>query len=195
MEQFLFQTIKVFVALFIITDSVGNLPFFMGMTEGMEHLQRRKIFTTALLTGAFVLAVFGIAGTLILDLFNLTMDDFRIGGGILLLIISIEILLRGKVSYEHKEDVGVVPLGCPLLVGPGAVATTLMFLNIFNPYAVIAGVGLCFLAIWIILYFAEHIYRILGHNGALIITKIAAIMIAAIAVRFIRVGIQSVFHV
>lgn len=195
MELFLFQAIKVFVALFIITDSIGNLPFFMSMTEGLDKPQRRQIFTTALFTGAIILAIFGLAGTLILDLFDLTLDDFRIGGGILLLIVSIEVLLRGTARYEHKEDVGVVPLGCPLLVGPGAVATTLMLLKIFNPYAVIAGAGLCFLLIWIVLYFADDIYRVLGHNGALIITKIAAIMIAAIAVRYIRIGIQSAFHV
>jgi len=174
---------------------VGNLPFLMGMTEGMEKKERRGIFFSALLTGLFLLALFGFAGFLIFDIFDLTINDLRIAGGILLFMISIEIMFRGRFSYEHKEDIGVVPLGCPLLVGPGAITTVLMFGRVFDPLAVVLGVLLCFVAIWLVLFFADKLYRILGHNGSLIITKIFAILMASIAVRFVRQGIQAIFGI
>ncbi len=182
------------IALFIITDSVGNLPFFMGMTEGASSEERRNVFNTAIFTGLVLLFVFGFAGSLILRLFGLTMEDLKIAGGILLLLISTEVLIRGKVTYEHKEDIGVVPLGCPLLVGPGAITTMLMFLKVYNIYAVFTGVGICFVLIWLVLFFSDFIYRIVGRNGALIITKIASIIMASLAVKFIRDGIQVLFH-
>jgi multiple antibiotic resistance protein len=190
----LFQIIKVAVALFIITDSIGNLPFFMGLTEGATKDERRKIFSTAILTGFLMIVVFALAGTMIFDLFDLTIDDVRIAGGILLMLISVEILIRGKINYEHKEDIGIVPLGCPLLVGPGAITTVLMMLRIYSFYAVAAGVLACFFLIWLVLHFSENIYSLLGKNGSLVITKIAGILMAAIAVRFIRLGIQAIFH-
>ncbi|PIS28879.1 hypothetical protein COT42_06795 [Candidatus Saganbacteria bacterium CG08_land_8_20_14_0_20_45_16] len=189
------QVLKVFIALFIITDSIGNLPFFMGMTEGMEKKERRGIFFSALLTGLFLLALFGFAGFLIFDIFDLTINDLRIAGGILLFMISIEIMFRGRFSYEHKEDVGVVPLGCPLLVGPGAITTVIMMGRIYDPLAVVVGVLLCFALIWFIFFFAERLFRLLGHNGSLIVTKIFAIIMAGIAVKFIRQGVQAILGI
>jgi len=190
---FCIQVAKVVIALFIITDSFGNIPFFIGLTEGASPEERRKITLTAIFTGLIMLAFFVFAGTLILDLFNLTLDDLKIGGGVLLLIISVEVLMRGKVVAEHREDVGVVPLGSPLLVGPGAITTILVMTKLYQLPAIVLGVLICFAMIWIVFRFADTIYRFIGRNGALIITKISAILIAAIAVRFIRLGIQSIF--
>jgi multiple antibiotic resistance protein len=190
---FWIEVAKVVTALFIITDSLGNLPFFIGLTEGASSEERRKITWTAIFTGLFMLAFFVFAGTLILDLFNLTLDDLKIAGGVLLLIISVELLMRGKVVAEHREDIGVVPLGSPLLVGPGAITTVLVMTKLYQLPAIILGVLICFALIWLIFRFADTIYRFIGRNGALIITKISAILIAAIAVRFIRLGIQSIF--
>lgn len=192
---FLLPALKVAVAMFIITDSIGNLPFFMGLTEGLPQSERRSIFNTAILTGLFLLAVFGLAGSMFFSLFDLTIEDLKIAGGILLLFIAVEVMLRGKVTFEHKEDMGVVPMGCPLLVGPGAITTLLVVLKLYDIYAVLLGVFVCFVFIWLVLYFAENIYKFLGRNGALIITKIASILIAAIAVRFIRQGIMAIFGI
>ena len=189
METFVAALVKSVIALFIITDSPGNLPFFIGLTEDQTKEERRKIFALSILTGFFMLIFFIFAGTLILDLFNVTLDDFKIAGGILLLYIAIELMLRGKFNVEHKEDVGVVPLGIPLLVGPGAITTALVLLKLYGYQVVLTAILICFFLIFLVLYFAENIYSFLGKNGTLIITKIAAIIIAAIAVQFIRQGI------
>lgn len=192
---FWIQVAKVATALFIITDAIGNLPFFIGLSEGVSLEERKKITSTAIITGLILLGFFVLAGTLILDLFGLTIEDFKIGGGVLLFIIAVELLMRGRVAAEHREDMGVMPLGCPLLVGPGAITTVMMMTKIYQLSAVVLGVAICFVLIWLIFHFADVIYKILGRNGSLIITKIAAILIAAIAVRFVRSGIQAIFNI
>jgi len=185
--------LKALIALFIITDAPGNLPFFLGLTQDMSLPERRKIFATAIFTGFVLLLGFVIVGMLILDLFGVTLNDFKIAGGILLMIIAIEIMLRGKINIEHKEDMGVVPLGCPLLVGPGAITTALVLLQIYGYPIVLSAIVSCFFLIWLILHFADNIYRFLGKNGSLILTKIASILIAAIAVQFVRQAITALF--
>ncbi|MDD5593734.1 MAG: MarC family protein [Candidatus Margulisbacteria bacterium] len=194
MELFFWPFIKSVVALFIITDSLGNLPFFLGLTEGETQAEQRKVFTTALITGFVILIGFILLGNALLALFNVTLDDFRIAGGVLLFWIAIEIMLRGRINIEHKEDMGVVPLGSPLLVGPGAITTALVLLQLYGYLVVISAIVACFAVIWLVLFFADHIYAFLGKNGALILTKIASILIAAIAVQFIRQGISAIFH-
>jgi multiple antibiotic resistance protein len=195
MEAFFYPFLKSLVALFIITDSPGNLPFFLGLTEGETLQEKRKTFATAVITGFVILIGFLFAGLAILDLFNVTLDDFKIAGGILLLWIAIEVMLRGRINIEHKEDMGVVPMGSPLLVGPGAITTALVLLKLYGYWVVLSAILACFVLIGLVLYFADAIYRILGKNGSLILTKIAAILIAAIAVQFIRQGIMAVFLV
>lgn len=193
MESFFFPFIQSAIALFIITDSPGNLPFFLSLTEGETLQGRRKIFATAIFTGFILLLTFLLAGTAVLDLFGVTLNDFKIAGGILLFWIAIEIMLRGKINIEHKEDMGVVPLGCPLLVGPGAITTSLVLLKLYGFAVVISAILACFFLIWLVLYYGETIHKVLGKNGSLILTKIASILIAAIAVQFIRQGILAIF--
>jgi len=195
MTVYFIPFIKSLTALFIITDSLGNLPFFMSLTEDSTLQERRKIFSTAVISGFAMLIFFIVAGTSILDLFNVTFDDFKIAGGILLLWIAIELMLRGKIFVEHKEDVGIVPLGSPLLVGPGAITTAIVLLKLYGYVVILAAIFVCFILNWLILYYAEYIYNFLGKNGSLILTKIVGILIAAIAVQFIRLGIMAVFKI
>ncbi|MFA5034436.1 MAG: MarC family protein [Candidatus Margulisiibacteriota bacterium] len=194
MELFLFPFLKSLIALFIITDSPGNLPFFMGLTEGLSLKEKRSIFATSIMTGFITLIAFMLAGKAVFDLFGITLDDFRIAGGILLFWIAIEIMLRGRVNFEHKEDVGVVPLGCPLLVGPGAITASLVMLQTYGYAITLSAIGSCFFLIWLVLHFADDIYRFLGKNGSLILAKISAILIAAIAIQFIREGLFGIFR-
>jgi len=195
MEAFFYPFLKSLIALFIITDSPGNLPFFLGLTEDQTLAEKRKTFGVAAATGFILLLTFLFVGMAALDLFDVTLNDFKIAGGILLLLIAVEIMLRGKLNIEHKEDMGVVPMGCPLLVGPGAITTSIVLLKLYGYTVVISAIVACFVLIWLILYYADFIHKILGKNGSLIITKVAAIMIAAIAVQFIRQGIMAVFTI
>ena len=185
--------LKAFVALFIIIDPLGNLPFFMGLTEGTSVEERRKIFRIAEITAFILLLLFVFFGSLILQVFRITLDDFKIAGGLLLFVLSLEMLLRGKVHFEHKEDVGAVPLGCPLLVGPGAITTAMVLMGSYGLYITLSAVLLNFILIWLILRYVDQIYSILGKTGSVIISRVVSILIAAIAVQFIREGIQAIF--
>ncbi|MFA6549172.1 MAG: MarC family protein, partial [Candidatus Margulisiibacteriota bacterium] len=193
--KFWIQVLESAVALFIITDSIGNLPFYLSLTEGTSKEEHNKVTLTAVASGLILLAVFVFAGNLFLSLFALTIDDLKIAGGILLFVIAIKILIDGKIVSEHKEDIGVVPLGIPLLVGPGAITTVLVMTKTYDFYAVCLGTLICFFLIWLVFHFGEIIFRFIGHNGSLIITKISSILIAGIAIRFIRTAIQSIFGV
>ena len=186
---------KSFIAIFLITDIFGNLPFFVGLTEDMSASERKRTYVTSMVAGFTILLIFIFAGTAVLDLFSLTMSDFKIAGGILLLLIAIDFLMRGKVTVEHKEDVGIVPLGFPLLVGPGAITTSMVLLSMYGYAVVLAAIVACFAAVGITLIFSAPIYRILGRSGALIVTKIMALLIAAIAVQFVRSGIMTLLSI
>lgn len=179
------------IALFIIIDPVGNLPIFIGLTEDKTKEERKKIFKIAALIALILLLVFTFAGTGILKIFKITLSDFKIAGGLLLLAISLKVLIIGHITLE-SEEIGAVPLACPLLVGPGAITTTMVFLGIYGLKVTLTAVLISFLLTWIVLNFAENIYNFIGKTGALIISKIVAILISSIAVQYIRLGIEEI---
>lgn len=184
--------IRAFLALFIITDSIGNLPVFMALTEKQSEQKRRNTLRIAVLTGFVLLLVVSLVGTGVLAIFNITLSDFRIAGGALLFVIAILILIGGKWTEEEDEDVGAVPLGCPLLVGPGAITTAIVLIGDFGLYVTLFAIMANFVVAWIIFLFAENIHKFLGHTGSKIVTKIMAILIAAIAIKFIHKGVFDI---
>lgn len=182
------------IALFIIIDPLGNLPIFMGLTEGMKTQERRSTFVEAVLVGFFLLLLFTLAGTGILNLFMISLEDFKVAGGILLLVISL-FMLRGRfVEVNQGDDIGAVPLGCPLLVGPGAITTTMVLIGMYGMSVTITAVIVNFIVCGMVLYWADIIYEKLGRTGSQIIAKVMAIILAAIAVKFIREGIVGLLR-
>ena len=118
---------KAIIVLFIIVDPFGDIPIFMGLTEKMTQAQKRKVFNTASLVGFILLLVFAITGQEIFVIFGISIFSFEVAGGILLLIISIRILISGSLheNADSPESLGAVPIAMPLLVGPGAITTTI----------------------------------------------------------------------
>ncbi len=190
--KILFQFAQAVVALFIITDPLGNLPLFMGLTQGMNKEERSRTFFEALYVAFLLLLLFTIAGAGILNLFMINLHDFKIAGGLLLLVMSFFILIRGHLMQpEEGGDPGAVPLGCPLLVGPGAITTAMVLIGMYGMGITLLAVAVNFCISGLILYFGDAIYDKLGKTGGMIIAKVMAIMLAAIAVKFIREGIVS----
>ncbi len=189
-----FELLQAVVALFIIIDPLGNLPVFIGLTEGMTKKERKDTFVEALYVGFLLLLLFTLAGTGILELFKISLNDFKIAGGILLLAISLSMLVRDHfVELTDKKDIGAVPLGIPLLVGPGAITTAMVLIGMYGVKLTLVAVIINFIVSGVIFYWAEAIYERLGHTGSMIIAKVMAIILAAIAVKFIREGIVSIF--
>ncbi len=189
--DFISELIKAAIALFIIVDPLGNIPIFVGLTENMADNQRKKVFNVATLVAFVLLLVFAFTGNEILTIFGISIESFEVAGGILLLIIAIRILISGSM-HEHAEtpeSVGAVPIAIPLLVGPGAITTTIFNLQVYNTAVTIAAVVIVLSITWVILRFIGRIYRFLGKTGSIVIARVMALMIAAIAVQYILTGI------
>ena len=130
--DFISDLAKATISLFIIVDPFGNIPIFVGLTENDKRHQK-KVYNTAVLVGLVLLLVFAFTGTEILSIFGISMESFEIAGGILLLIISIKILISGtREQVESPESIGAVPIAMPLLVGPGAITTTIFNIQTYQ---------------------------------------------------------------
>lgn len=194
--DFLASTIdlmKITIALFMVVNPLGNLPIFIGLTKNMDDSQRRKTFQLATITGLILLTLFSLVGQNILILFGISFDSFMIAGGILLLIVAVRLLITGGWSEQQtvSESVGAVPIGCPLLVGPGAITTSILNLQSSGIFITLFSVLLTFIIVWFILRFINPIYRVLGKNGSLVITRVMALLIASIAVQYVLNGAKN----
>jgi multiple antibiotic resistance protein len=188
--SFVINVAKAALVLFIIVDPFGNIPIFLGLTQKMNDNQRKKIFNTAILVSFILLLVFSFAGQEIFNIFGVSIYSFEIAGGILLLIIAIRILISG--SLHEKEDtpesIGAVPIAMPLLVGPGAITTTILNLQSYDIFVTVISVLIVLTVTWVILRFMNQIYRVLGKTGSVIIARVMSLFIAAIAIQYIIIG-------
>lgn len=183
--------VKAILVLFVVVDPFGNIPIFMSLTDKMTKTQRRKVFNTATLVGVILLLVFSFAGQEILSIFGISIFSFEVAGGILLLIISIKILISGSLEdmSESPESMGAVPIAMPLLVGPGAITTTIFNLQSYGIAVAAISVFIVLLLTWFILRYVDLVYRFLGKTGAIVIARVMALLIAAIAIQYVLVGV------
>jgi multiple antibiotic resistance protein len=189
--DFITELSRATIALFIIVDPFGNIPIFEGLTENIPEAQKKKVYNTATLVGMGLLLVFAFTGQEIFTLFGLSIYSFEVAGGILLLIISIRILFTGGMheDVESPESIGAVPIAIPLLVGPGAITTTILDLQNYGTVMAILAVLIVLSLTWVILRYIDGIYKFLGKTGALVIARVMALLIAAIAVQYILTGV------
>jgi multiple antibiotic resistance protein len=193
---FLLDLVKGTIALFIVVDPLGNVPIFLGLTKNMDETQRKKTFRSAIITGLMLLFLFAFAGQQILNLFGISLNSFMVAGGLLLLIIAVRLLVAGgwQEPSTSPESIGAVPIGFPLLVGPGAITATILILQSSGVFVTVASVLITFVIVWLILRFINPIYKILGRNGSLVVTRLMAMFIAAIAVQYIVEGAKNLLE-
>lgn len=194
MDEFLIGLSRAIIALFVVVDPFGNIPIFMGLTEKLPVAQERKVYNTAVLVGFALLLIFAFTGQEIFTLFGISLSSFEIAGGILLLIISIRILVGAKTTHddvESPESIGAVPIAMPLLIGPGAITTTILNLQSFGVIVAVLAVIAVLSIAWVILRFIDRIYGFLGKTGAAVIARVMALLIAAIAVQYIVDGVTE----
>jgi multiple antibiotic resistance protein len=192
--DFALNLVKAVIVLFIIVDPFGNIPIFIGLTQDMTDTQKRKVFNTACLVGFILLLIFAFTGQEIFYIFGISIFSFEIAGGILLLIVAIRILISSGNPHENAESpesLGAVPIAIPLLVGPGAITTAIFSLQAYDIYVTALSVLIVMAITWVILRFMGKIYRVLGKTGSLVITRVMALLIAAIAVQYILDGVMQ----
>jgi multiple antibiotic resistance protein len=186
LKQFLLSFIPIMVAL----DAPGTLPLYVGMTEGMKKQERKRIVRQSIVTAFLVAVGFILVGRAIFNALGILVEDFMIAGGVVLLIIAIADVVRaGERKLERSPEFGVVPLGTPLIAGPGTLTTALVLVGTSGYIPVILSLVVNLLLAWIIFAQADRIIRFIGLSGSRAFAKVASLILAAFAVKMIRSGI------
>jgi multiple antibiotic resistance protein len=189
--------ILTFIPIFVAVDAIGNIPVFISLVEGMNKHQRRKAITESVTTATVLAILFMFIGKWVLRLVGISIFDFQIAGGVLLFVISVRLLLPGAhksiLSNGHDKDVGVFPLGTPLITGPAVLTTTLMMLGSFGIIPTFVSLVINMLIVWITLVKADLIMKIMGAGGTRAFSKVMYILLAAIGVMMVRRGIFGVW--
>jgi multiple antibiotic resistance protein len=183
------------IALFVVIDPIGNVPLFIALTSKMDKNQKKKTSKVAIITAASLLSVFAVGGTRILSIFGINIFSFMIAGGILLFILSIELLTHGSWRFaigDTAEDTGAVPLAFPLLVGPGAITSVIISYETSGLIITILSIAIVIGVTYLTLFLINPIYRVLGSRGSMIITRVFAILIAAIGVQYVLQGLTHI---
>lgn len=202
------------IALFVVMDPIGVIPLYVSLTRNISNHERKVISSNAVITTGILLLVFAIAGTTILSIFGITISSFMIAGGILLFIVAIELLTRGEWTLGNPRTItnirkkstdtannlipdsesssggesGVVPLAFPLLAGPGAITSVMISYQSNGLLISILSIAIVIGLTFMILRIAESINRLLGQRGSMIVTRVFAVIVAAIAVQYIIQG-------
>ncbi len=184
-----------FIPIFIAIDPVGNVPIFVSLVDGIKGSNRRKIILDAVTTATVMAVIFMIAGKFILRLLGITISDFQVAGGAFLFIIAVRLLFPGaekKInSIGGDKDIGIFPLGTPLIAGPAVLTTTLMMVDRYGIMPTFIALVLNMLIVWVSLDRAEVIMNVIGPSGTRAFSKIMYILLGAIGVMMLRHGIMA----
>ncbi|MCL6556857.1 MAG: NAAT family transporter [Burkholderiales bacterium] len=203
------QLFKITVALLAIVNPFGGIPVFIGATRGWPARERARTARTVALTVFLVLMLAAFLGDRLLDFFNVSIGSFMVGGGILILLLAISMLQAREspirqtpeeaVEVADRQAIGVVPLGVPLLAGPGAISSVIIAAHQFRHGDLLGHVLLLIpiitvtLVVWGVFLLGSRIARRLGRTGLNIVTRLMGLILAAMAVETIARGLMELF--
>lgn len=190
------------VALIAVLNPFGNLPQFISMTEGLDTQTRKKLFKNIVITAFFIVFIFLLSGSFIMNfLFRVSLDDVRVAGGLILIVMSLKGLLFSSATqdFSHYKNLEfdelfkrtIIPMAFPMLVGPGTLATVIVIAEDKSMVIAIASVFAAFLFLFVLFYFAAMIERILGKLVLYIFSRIALVFIIAMGTRMIIAGFKG----
>ncbi len=193
---------EVFVTLFVIMDPPGTVPVFLALTSRMTAQDRRRAARTAIFVAFGVIVVFALFGQLLLEHLGVSLAALQASGGLLLLLVALELLMgkmdAGETDSAGTKNVALVPLATPLLAGPGTIVATMVFVqqgvsageSAVGHYASI-GIGIVAVCVctWAAMRFAGVVHRVLKDSGVTLVTRIAGVLLAAIATQMIANGV------
>ncbi|TDR31369.1 MarC family protein [Hydromonas duriensis] len=197
--------LKTFIALLALINPLGVLPMFISLTQDLSEKDKQRTIRAAAMTVATVVAVCTLLGEQIIAFFGISTASLQVAGGLLILLMSLNMLnaqmggartsAEEQNEAEHKSTLGVVPLGIPLLTGPGAISTVIVYANKAqkpSEYVILIGCGVVLaVLVWLTLQLAQPINRIMGRSGINIATRIMGLLVAAVAVEFIVEGLKN----
>ncbi len=186
-----------FVTLFVIMDPPGTVPIFISVTASMTSKQRIRAARQAVVVAFCIIVAFAVFGQQLLAYLHISLPALQAAGGLLLLLVALELLTGREQAPGGAEGVNValVPLGTPLLAGPGAIVATMVFVKRadgFGQYVAVAlGVLLVHVCLWLAMRFANRIHRLLGDGGTTLVTRIAGLLLSAIAVQLVADAVRA----
>jgi multiple antibiotic resistance protein len=200
--EFVFNS---FVTLLVVVDPLGLAPIFAALTQGYPEKRKRKAAIRGTVLGAAILFLFALAGDALLEALGIGIPAFRIAGGILLFLLALDMIfaspgglrsktIREQVEESYEQDISVFPLAIPLLAGPGAITTVLLYTGerSASELAAFMAVLLAILLLTLAaLLLAPRIMRLFGETGANVLSRVLGVLLAALAVQFVLDGIQA----
>ncbi len=199
--------LQFFVGLIAAVNPIGIMPVYVSLTGHMTPEERNRTALTANVAVAIILIVSLLAGQWLLDMFSISLDSFRVAGGLLLLTIAFSMMSgkigEGKQNKQEisesvsREQIGVVPLAMPLLAGPGAISSTIVYGSRYPGLTSILGIAATIIIFafccWLLFRAAPLIVRVLGQTGINVITRIMGLILAALGIEFIANGLRALF--
>lgn len=178
------------VPLFVAVDAIGVMPMFLGLTEGLDRKRKHRVIVQSVLTALSVGLAFLFAGEALLAFIGITIPDFMIAGGSLLFALSLSDMLSSDKPQRRTdlESVGAVPIGVPLIVGPAVLTTTILLEHQYGPLPTVIALCVNVLFAGAVFWFSEWIDRLLGKTGSKVVSKLASLLLMAIAVMIVRKG-------
>ena len=187
----------VFVTLVVIMDPLGNIPLFLGLTAGRPNRTRRKLALQAVLVSLSVISLFAALGQQILAYLGIGIPALQGAGGLLLTIVALELLTDKQDDPAEVDNVNValVPLGTPLLAGPGAIVATIVFVKqahgLADVTAIAVGILAVHLLVFLSLFFSVSITRLIREAGIVLLTRISGLLLSAIAVQLLADSVRG----
>ena len=191
---------EVLVTLVVIMDPVGNVPLFLGLTGGRTNRRRRRLAWQAVLVSLLVISLFAVLGQQILNYLGIGIPAMQGAGGLLLTIVALELLTGKSDDPAEVENVNValVPLGTPLLAGPGAIVATIVFVkqhhDLAGSISIALGIIAVHLLVFLSLFFSVAITRVIREAGIVLLTRISGLLLSAIAVQLIANSVMGFVH-
>ncbi len=192
MEDIILILPNTFIPLFVAINIFMLLPVFISLTKEMAKLKKKVVIRDSILTAIIVSFLFMALGELIFRILGITTDDFKIAGGIVLLVFAVRDLVHsGEERMKPDIKVGVVPIGVPLIVGPAVLTNILLLADHYGVIPTLVALVLNLFIVWITLINAERIINVVGKGGIIGIAKVMALLLASIAIMMIRIGVVN----
>lgn len=198
------EFLVVFIPMFIVIDPFGVMPIYLVLTRTMAPTERSKTLRYAITFGALLLVAFALLGKVILDYLSVSIDALRIAGGLLLLVIGVVMLYEGDTPRSRRkgaeepdeephtpEDVAFVPLGTPMLAGPGAISVVIALTGTSDMYMVLLSLAVVMAITALMLWKVDLVFKVIGNAGTRALTRVMGLITSAYAVQMILDGITG----
>lgn len=203
------ELLKPLIALLVIVNPIGVVPFFIHFTDGYDDARRRRTVRVAAFTAFLVIAVSALIGTRLIDFFGISLASFQVGGGLLLLLSALQMFQAQPAESRHDDireggakadagnEIAVVPLTIPLLTGPATISTMVIYAQKTRHWyelGVLVGYGVVIaVAVWLSFSLAGRIARALGPTGIHVMTRLMGLVLAALAIEVMSDGLSQLF--